>query len=83
MKAKALIRVLERFAPEEEVLLEVTVRLGVMEHSTDPTRSDQPAFSGVDLTRDWRETAIVLHSSAVMHDRILVCSTSDREGRGQ
>jgi hypothetical protein len=72
MKAKALIRILERFDPEEEVVLEVTVRLGVMEPGTPPTRSDQPPFNGVDLTEDWRETAIVLRSSAVLHDRLLV-----------
>ena len=73
MKAKALIRVLERFDPEEEVLLEVAVRLGVMEPGTGRTGSDQPAFNGVDLTGDWRETAVVLHSiSAVLHDRLLV-----------
>lgn len=72
MKAKALIRMLERFDPDEEVVLEVTVGLGVMEPDIEPCRVDQTAFNGVDLGGDWRETAIVLHSRAVLHDRVLV-----------
>ena len=76
MKAKALIRVLERFDPDEEVVLEVTVRVGVMEPDADPTVSDEDVFKGPvvgvgRLPGDWRNTALGLHSTAVLHDRVL------------